>query len=318
MITENMKPKEIKEEFRKLNSRFIERYEKIDDSDEFYKYMAKPLRPSIRVNTLKARVEDVVESLSERFELEPISWCKEGFFINTEDVGSTIEHQLGLIFSQEASSMIPAVVLDPKPNMLVLDMAAAPGGKTTQIAQYMRNEGCIIANDVKVDRLNILISNLQRCGVLIARVTMKDGRFFRRFKDKFDRVLLDAPCSNVGMIRKNFKYLKMWRLKDVFSLSRLQKELIMAGYQALKPGGILVYATCTLDPLENEEVINHLIMNTDAEIMEIDLPVKRTKPILKFEDKEYDKEVKKCLRIHPQDNDTEGFFIAKIMKPTRS
>ncbi|HIP58173.1 MAG TPA: tRNA methyltransferase, partial [Archaeoglobus profundus] len=163
-----MKPKEIKEEFRKLNSRFIERYEKIDDSDEFYKYMAKPLRPSIRVNTLKARVEDVVESLSERFELEPINWCEEGFFINTEDVGSTIEHQLGLIFSQEASSMIPAVVLDPKPNMLVLDMAAAPGGKTTQIAQYMKNEGCIIANDVKVDRLNILISNLQRCGVLIA------------------------------------------------------------------------------------------------------------------------------------------------------
>jgi len=318
MITENMKPKEIKEEFRKLNSKFVERYEKIDDSDEFYKYMAKPLRPSIRVNTLKARVEDVVESLSERFELEPISWCEEGFFINTEDVGSTIEHQLGLIFSQEASSMIPAVVLDPKPNMLVLDMAAAPGGKTTQIAQYMKNEGCIIANDVKVDRLNILISNLQRCGVLIARVTMKDGRFFRRFKDKFDRVLLDAPCSNVGMIRKNFKYLKMWRLKDVISLSRLQKELIMAGYQALKPGGILVYATCTLDPLENEEVINHLIMNTDAEIMEIDLPVKRTKPILKFEDKEYDGEIKKCLRIHPQDNDTEGFFIAKIMKPTKS
>jgi len=318
MITENMKPKEIKEEFRKLNSRFIERYEKIDDSDEFYKYMAKPLRPSIRVNTLKARVEDVVESLSERFELEPINWCEEGFFINTEDIGSTIEHQLGLIFSQEASSMIPAVVLDPKPNMLVLDMAAAPGGKTTQIAQYMKNEGCIIANDVKVDRLNILISNLQRCGVLIARVTMKDGRFFRRFKDKFDRVLLDAPCSNVGMIRKNFKYLKMWRLKDVISLSRLQKELIMAGYQALKPGGILVYATCTLDPLENEEVINHLIMNTDAEIINIDLPVKRTKPILKFEDKEYDKEIKKCLRIHPQDNDTEGFFIAKIMKPTKS
>jgi len=318
MITENMKPKEIKEEFRKLNSRFIERYEKIDDSDEFYKYMAKPLRPSIRVNTLKARVEDVVESLSERFELEPINWCEEGFFINTEDVGSTIEHQLGLIFSQEASSMIPAVVLDPKPNMLVLDMAAAPGGKTTQIAQYMKNEGCIIANDVKVDRLNILISNLQRCGVLIARVTMKDGRFFRRFKDKFDRVLLDAPCSNVGMIRKNFKYLKMWRLKDVISLSRLQKELIMAGYQALKPGGILVYATCTLDPLENEEVINHLIMNTDAEIINIDLPVRRTKPILKFEDKEYDKEIKKCLRIHPQDNDTEGFFIAKIMKPTKS
>ena len=315
MITEGMKPEEIKEEFRKINPRFVERYEKIDDSDDFYSYMAKPLRTSIRINTLKATVEDVVESLSERFELEPIPWCNEGFFVDAEKVGGTTEHQLGLIFSQEASAMIPAIALEPKPNMLVLDMASAPGGKTTQIAQYMENKGCIIANDVKVDRLNILISNLQRCGVLIARVTMKDGRFFKRFKDTFDRVLLDAPCSNVGMIRKNFKYLKMWRLKEVFALSRLQKELIMAGYQALKPGGILVYATCTLDPLENEEVVDHLISNTDAEVEKIDLPVKGSKPILKFEDRVYSSEVKRCLRIHPQDNDTEGFFVAKILKP---
>jgi len=315
MITEELTPREIKEEFKKINPGFVERYEKIDDSDDFYRFMAKPLRASIRVNTLKASVEEVVESLGERFELEQIPWCKEGFFINAEKVGGTIEHQLGLIFSQEASAMIPAVALEVKPGMLVLDMAAAPGGKTTQIAQYMRNEGCIIANDVKVDRLNILISNLQRCGVTIARVTMKDGRFFRRFKDTFDRVLLDAPCSNVGMIRKNFKYLKMWRLKEVEALSRLQKELILAGYASLKPGGILVYATCTLDPLENEEVIDHLLMNTDAEVVEIDLPVKAHRPITKFEDREYSREVLKCLRIHPQDNDTEGFFIAKIVKP---
>ncbi len=315
MISENLTPKEIKEEFRKINPKFVERYEKIDDSEDFYRFMAKPLRTSIRVNTLKASVEDVVKSLCGRFELEPIPWCREGFFVNAEKVGGTIEHQLGLIFSQEASAMIPAVALDVKPGMLVLDMAAAPGGKTTQVAQYMQNEGCIIANDVKVDRLNILISNLQRCGVTIARVTMKDGRFFKRFKDTFDRVLLDAPCSNVGMIRKNFKYLKMWRLKEVESLSRLQKELIMAGYNALKPGGILVYATCTLDPLENEEVVDHLVMNTDAEIIEIDLPVKSQRPITKFEDREYCKDVLKCLRIHPQDNDTEGFFIAKILKP---
>jgi len=179
----------------------------------------------------------------------------------------------------------------------------------------MRNEGCIVANDVKVDRLNILISNLQRCGVTIARVTMKDGRFFKRFKDTFDRVLLDAPCSNVGMIRKNFKYLKMWRLREVESLSRLQKELIMAGYAALKPGGILVYATCTLDPLENEEVVDHLLANTDAKLLDIDLPVNRHEPITEFEGKKYSEDVKKCLRIHPQDNDTEGFFVAKIFKP---
>ena len=167
----------MKSEFAQINRRFVERYEKIDDSEEFWRYMAKPLRPSFRVNTLKANVEDVVRSLSDRFKLEPIPWCKEGFFSDKE-VGGTIEHQIGVIFSQEASSMIPAIVLDPKPRMLVLDMCASPGGKTTQIAQYMRNEGCIIANDVKYDRINILISNLQRCGVTIARVTMKDGRFF--------------------------------------------------------------------------------------------------------------------------------------------
>jgi len=304
----------MKSEFASVNRRFVERYERIDDSDEFWDYMAKPLRPSFRVNTLKAEVEDVVESLSDRFELEPIPWCKEGFFSDKE-VGGTIEHQIGLIFSQEASSMIPVVVLDPKPNMTVLDMSASPGGKTTQIAQYMQNEGCIVANDVKYDRINILISNLQRCGVTIARVTMKDGRFFKRFRDTFDRVLIDAPCSNVGMIRKNYRYLKMWSLKEVYSLSRLQKELVLAGYRALKPNGVMVYSTCTLDPLENEEVIDFLLSNTDAKLEKITLPVKRTEPITEFEGKVYDEEVKKCLRIHPQDNDTEGFFIAKIVKP---
>ena len=276
--------------------------------------MARPLRFSFRVNTLKASVKDVVESLSDRFEIEPVPWCKEGFFCDRE-VGGTIEHQIGVIFSQEASSMIPAVALNPKPNMLVLDMCASPGGKTTQIAQYMLNEGCIVANDVKFDRINILVSNVQRCGVTIARITMKDGRFFKRFRDTFDRVLIDAPCSNVGMIRKNYRYLKMWSLKEVYSLSRLQKDLILAGYRALKPGGVMVYSTCTLDPLENEEVIDYLLRNTDARLERIDLPVKRTEPITEFEGRRFDEEVKKCLRIHPQDNDTEGFFIAKIVKP---
>ena len=304
----------MKSEFERINPKFVERYEKIDDSKEFWEFMARPLRFSFRVNTLKASVKDVVESLSDRFEIEPVPWCKEGFFCDRE-VGGTIEHQIGVIFSQEASSMIPAVALNPKPNMLVLDMCASPGGKTTQIAQYMLNEGCIVANDVKFDRINILVSNVQRCGVTIARITMKDGRFFKRFRDTFDRVLIDAPCSNVGMIRKNYRYLKMWSLKEVYSLSRLQKELILAGYRALKPGGVMVYSTCTLDPLENEEVIDYLLRNTDARLERINLPVRRTEPITEFEGRRFDEEVKKCLRIHPQDNDTEGFFIAKIVKP---
>jgi NOL1/NOP2/sun family putative RNA methylase len=312
-----MKPADIFKE----NSEFFDRYSRIDSSQEFLEYMAKPLRQSIRVNTLKierGRIGEIVENLKNDFELGQIPWCEEGFFVNTGvrsgRITLTVEHQLGLIFSQEASSMIPPVILELRPGMKVLDMAASPGAKTTQIAAYMENRGCIIANDVKFSRLNVLISNIQKCGVLIAKVTMMDGRTFRKWENRFDRVLLDAPCSNVGMIRKNFKYMKIWKMRDVVALSRLQKQLIRAAYRTLKPGGILVYSTCTLDPMENEEVVDSLLSTTDATLEEIKIPVKGREPFTEFEGEKYDSEVKKCLRIHPQDNNTEGFFVAKILK----
>ncbi|WP_456369312.1 NOL1/NOP2/sun family putative RNA methylase [Geoglobus sp.] len=303
------------EELSEMNRQFFDKYSEIDDSEEFLEFMAKPLRQSFRVNTLKAGVEEVVERLSSEFELEQISWVEEGFFVYGDGITNTPEFSLGLIFMQEASSMIPPAVLDVEPGMLVLDMAASPGAKTTQIAAYMGNTGCIIANDVKYPRINILISNLQKFGAVNVRVTMKDGRYFGRFREMFDRVLLDAPCSNVGMIRKNYKYLRLWRQRDVEALSRLQKSLIMAAYRALKPGGVLVYSTCTLDPEENEEVIDYLLSNTDARLEEIDLPLRSHEAITEFRGKRYDEEVEKCLRIHPQDNDTEGFFVAKVVKP---
>lgn len=303
------------DELRDMNRAFFEKYSEIDDSREFLEFMAKPLRQSFRVNTLKADAEEVVEHLSSEFELERIPWVEEGFFVYGDGITNTPEFSLGLIFMQEASSMIPPLALDVEPGMLVLDMAASPGAKTTQISAYMQNTGCIIANDVKYQRINILISNLQKFGAVNVRVTMKDGRYFGRFREMFDRVLLDAPCSNVGMIRKNYKYLKLWRQREVEALSRLQKSLIMAAYRALKPGGVLVYSTCTLDPEENEEVVDYLVSNTNARLEEVDLPVKSREPVTEFRGKKYDEEVRKCLRIHPQENDTEGFFVAKVVKP---
>jgi len=304
-----------RDRIKETNPDFYERYSMLEDTDEFWEFIIRPLRQSIRVNTLKAPLDVVVERLKEEFELQQIPWVREGFFINVDNLAKVPEHSLGLIFGQEASSMIPPVVLDPKPGELVLDMAAAPGSKTGQIAQYMENEGCIVANDPKLSRANVLIANLNRMGVLIARVTTKDGAYFGRFENTFDRILLDAPCSSVGMIRKRWKFLESWRLRGVIKYMKVQKRLILAAYRALKPGGTLVYSTCTIDPLENEEVVDYLLRKTNARLGKIDLPVKTSEPVLEWEGRTYSEELKKALRIHPNDNDTEAFFIAKIVKP---
>jgi len=304
-----------RDRIKETNPKFYERYSRLEDTDEFWEFIIRPLRQSIRVNTLKAPLDVVVERLSEEYELEPIPWVREGFFINVDNLAKVPEHSLGLIFGQEASSMIPPVVLDPKPGELVLDMAAAPGAKTGQIAQYMENEGCVIANDPKISRANILIANLNKMGVLIAKVTTRDGAYFGRFENTFDRILLDAPCSSVGMIRKKWRFLTEWREKAVVKYMNIQKRLIMAAYNALKPGGTLVYSTCTIDPRENEEVVDYLLRKTNARLERIDLPVKTSEPVLEWEGKAYSEELGKALRIHPNDNDTEAFFIAKIVKP---
>ncbi len=298
---------------KEINPALFERLSKIDSSEHFFEFLEKPLRKSLRINTLKADLEFVLERLSDIVE-ERIPWCKEGVYVKIDDLATIPEHQLGIAFSQSAVSMIPPLLMELEPGMVVLDLCASPGAKTTQIAQYMENEGCLIANDVKLERINMLISNLQKCGVLIARVTMMDGRKFSRFENKFDAVLIDAPCSNLGMIRKNYKYVRSWKLSTSLNLSKLQKELIMAGYRSLKPGGVLVYSTCTFEPIENEEVVDYLLRNTEASVERINLPIKSIGGFKEFEGKEYLEEVGKCLRIHPQMNDTEGFFVAKLRK----
>jgi NOL1/NOP2/sun family putative RNA methylase len=297
---------------KEINPELYERLKLIDPSEEIFDFLEKPLRKSVRINTLKARTEYVIGRL--KILKDRVPWCNEGFYVNVKDFSSIPEHHLGIIFPQSAVSMIPPVIMELEPGIKVLDMCAAPGAKTTQIAQYMENEGCIVANDVKKERINILISNLQKCGVLIAKVTMMDGRKFAKFENQFDAVLVDAPCSNIGMIRKNYRYAKLWSLKLSLNLSKIQKELILAGYKALKPGGILVYSTCTLEPLENEAVVDYLLRNTNAEIEKINLPIRAIEGFKKFGDLEFLDEVRKCLRIHPQMNDTEGFFVAKLIK----
>ena len=296
---------------------FIERYSKLTDWETFKRYSLSFLRKSIRVNTLKTDVNALTERLKKDWTLKKIPWCKEGFWIEgiRRDIGNLPEHVLGYIYVQEAASMIPPVVLNPKEGEIVLDMAAAPGSKTTQMVQQMKNKGIIVANDISHDRLASLGVNLQRCGAANTIMTMMLGYKFRYFTNKFDKILLDAPCSGTGSIRKSVKTVYMWNPDMVKRLASQQKQLIKTAFELLKEKGTMVYSTCTLEPEENEGVVDYLLNEFEnAKIEKISLKIKRSPAVLEFEGKKYNKEIKNCLRIWPQDNDTEGFFVAKIKK----
>jgi NOL1/NOP2/sun family putative RNA methylase len=304
-----------------FKEKFVERYSQLTDIDLFKKYSFSYLRKSVRVNTLKIDVKELVSRVSKEWKLDPIPWCSEGFWIEHKgvgeekrwDVGNMLEHVLGYVYVQEAASMIPPLVLDPQPGERVLDMCAAPGSKTTQMAQLMKNEGVIVANDITGVRLAALGVNLQRCGVRNAIMTRMQGTRFREVE--FDRVLVDAPCSGTGTIRKSLKTIEMWNPKLASYLANTQRGLLKVGFNVLKPGGTLVYSTCTLEPEEDEGVVDWLLNKFDnAKVEEIKLDIKRSDAVVSFEGKTYSDEVKKCLRIWPQDNDTEGFFVAKITK----
>jgi len=342
----------------KIKKSFEEHYKKLlgDLYDKFIYFSLKPLRKSIRINTIKViddinpkslegivdgdidlgiddkysleqypfkiniTATEVLKRLKEQgWKIERIKFYKYGFWVDhpqRRDIGNTIEFQLGYYYSQEAASMIPPIVLDPKPGEVVLDLAAAPGSKTTQIAMHMENKGIIIAVDVDRDRIRALAQNLQKQGVVNTLILNMDGRRIRELEMNFDKVLLDAPCSGTGAIRKSFKTFQIWNEGMVNRLSKLQKQLILAAFDVLKEGGILVYSTCSVEPEENEEVVDFLLYKREnAKIEKIEIPnLNKSEPILEWNKKTYFEDIKYTLRIWPWDNDTEGFYVAKIKK----
>ena len=287
---------------------FLQRYSKLTDIDEFIKICHIPLRKSLRVNTLKTSIDEV----KKRFDLTQVPWCKEGFFIKGYAIGNTKEHFLGYIYIQEAASMIPPIVLEPKKHEVILDMCSSPGSKTTQIAAMMENKGIIVANENSYQRIKPLEMNLERLGVSNTVITLMNGSWF---KQGFDKILVDAPCSGMGAIRKSPSTPLMWNPNFIKKLARTQKRLLETAFNCLKEKGTLVYSTCTLEPEENEEVVDYILEKyPKARLEKINLKIKKSEPVLKFNNKEYHKEIENCLRIFPQDNDTEGFFVAKITK----
>ncbi len=305
-----------------IKPEFERRYRKLlgDEYEVLLSFMAKRPIQSIRINPMKVDPDWMVGKLeSLGWELEQIPWYENGYRVleGPDRLGNTKWHQLGLYYVQEAASMIPPVILSPKPREKILDLAASPGSKTTQISEMMRYEGVLVANDVSPSRVDALASNVQRMGSLNVIITMMDGRSapYKLGQNLFDKVLLDAPCSSLGEVRRSWGALVRWSPKSVNRISKLQVSLAKAAYKTLKPGGVMVYSTCTLEPKENEWVVYNL-MKAGATIEEVQIKGLRWRPgIERWLNWEFGREMRKTMRIYPQDNDTLGFYVALIRKP---
>src|SRR3989338_899285 len=208
----------------------FDRYAPFTDVAVLKEASERPLRKSIRVNTLKWRVSDFLMWAKEKeWSLEQVPWCAEGFFIDRIDrkraLGKELRHLLGHFYIQEAASMLPVSLLDPKPGECILDMSAAPGSKTTQIAALMRERGVIVANDVQEKRIWTLKTALHRLGVINCVITKKSGQWFaKHMAERFDRVLIDAPCTAQGISRKDITALQYSSLQGIEKAAYLQYQ----------------------------------------------------------------------------------------------
>lgn len=295
-----------------------------EDAKKFFDISYTQTPNSIRCNTLKISPDKLKKRLIDyKWEVkQPFKEYPEIFIIkNTKpgEIGNSKEHLLGYFYVQEISSMLPILALNPKPDEVFLDLCASPGSKTTQAASVMQNKGTIIANEVNLGRIGILNSNLERCGVTNTIVSRKEGvalcnNLFKKSNLRFDKILVDAPCTGEGTLRKSPKTLEIWNINTIKKISKIQKELASSALKTLKKGGEMIYSTCTLSPEENEFVIQHLLDNFDIKIEKIKLPLKFRPGITIWENKKFSLELKNCARIYPQDNNTDGFFLAKIKK----
>ncbi|KAH6601906.1 hypothetical protein BASA61_001656 [Batrachochytrium salamandrivorans] len=276
----------------------------------------------IRANTIKTRRRDLAQCLINRgVNLEPIGkWSKVGIqvFDSPVPIGATPEYLAGHYMLQAASSFLPVMSLAPQSNERILDMCAAPGGKTTYIAALMKNTGCVFANDISKDRLKGLNANMHRMGVRNTIVCCHDGRQFPGVIGGFDRVLLDAPCSGTGVISKDQSVKINKSEEDIQILTHIQKELILAAIDSVDAhsatGGYIVYSTCAITVEENEEVVNYALKKrSNVRIVDSGLDFGR-EGFTSFRGKQFPSSMGLTRRYYPHTQNMDGFFVAKLKK----
>jgi len=287
----------------------------ISSWDAFAEACDRPAPTVLRANSLKTSPERLRSRIQD-LGVDAIPFAWDPLLVQVDQpLGRTIEHWLGHFYIQEATQTAPVRVLDPQPGERVLDLCAAPGGKTVQIATSMRNRGALVANEPNGRRQPALLANINRLGVLHALVTSYRGEAFP-MRESFDRVLVDAPCSGEGTVRKDRSVISGARPTTIRRLSRIQERLLVRGYDLLRPGGTLVYSTCTFAPEENEAIVSYLVGQREAEILPIHLPFDTSPGLTGWQEAEYPKEMARCARIYPHHLDSGGGFVAHVRRPS--
>ena len=302
---------------RKLPEKFVEDlYENYSPLtvDKILAGMAGERNTTLRVNRLKSNIQDIMNCLKENgIKFDRVLWYSDALILKeaTEKQIQKLDiYENGEIYLQSLSSMIPPLVLNPKENEKVLDLTAAPGSKTTQMAAMMNNKGYILANELDALRCERLKYNEEKQGAAI--VTVNNGRgevIGKKYEAVFDKVLLDAPCSGEGrFLATDARTYRSWSERAVNELAKMQKKLLKSAWQALKPEGEMVYSTCTLNRKENEEVLEWAMQELGTRIEPINLGVKNAVQAISEKD-----EIRNAIRILPS-KETEGFFVAKLRK----
>ena len=303
---------------RKLPNTFVEKlYENYTPLtvDKILTGMSGERNTTLRVNNIKSDIQKVMNELKENgIKFDRVQWYTDALIIKNvkeKQIQALKMYNEGKIYLQSLSSMVPPLVLNPKPNEKVLDLTAAPGSKATQMAAMMENKGYILANELDSLRCERLKYNVEKQGANIIEVNNGRGEVIgKKYENYFDKVLLDSPCSGEGRFLANdAKTYRSWSERTVKELAKLQKKLFRSAYQALKLGGELVYSTCTLNIEENEEILEWAISELDGLKLEsINLEMKNV-----VKGMNENKEIEKAIKILPS-KDTEGFFVAKLIK----
>ncbi len=291
-----------------------------EEFDDFINSYDKPRAYGLRVNTLKVSIDDFVRQAP--FKLSKIPWAPDGFYYSPDcEPGKHLYHEAGLYYIQEPSAMLPAVLLDPKPGERILDLCAAPGGKSTQIASAMKGSGLLVANEIHAGRAKILSQNIERMGIKNCVVLNENpAQLEAHFNEFFHGILVDAPCSGEGMFRKNPEARNEWSPDNVSLCARRQLNILDSAAKMLMPGGRLVYSTCTFSPEENEQVIEKFLLEHPE--FEIISPTSLQNENLKDS---FDQgrpswtltgieDVSKAIRIWPHKVQGEGHFVAVLKK----